>query len=401
MIKYMPLSTGSRATSGGRACMPPDSTDKPRRTSKNALGAIRKRASGMVLPLAMAICVLLSSLAAWTYIHPASISQRSSLLEQAASQINAQALIKGFSRPEETGSLSCPDVDSDGLSDYCGSATETTSSGQTATRVKVSAGQLLLAPGLSQSVAVRPLLTISNAMSAGNDLSLMPTGTSDIPAWTLSTSGIGESPHSGAFSVQRVQSRSESTHAVQERLKATFLSHLQISASSQRQKLTPDWAFSETLHLSHQADSAGTRFWPVNSGCQCACTRTRCKCSCYETSTWESSGNCVSASDAGSCQQVSSSTSPLLSRCTATPGKYCYLGAETWLAKRWAVSLYTPRATEGRACRPERVDTCPLTPKTGTTCTCAFDWPKPLSTERLAKLRLQFDAGQPRAVMNP
>lgn len=348
---------------------------------------------GVMLPIAMTICTLLLAIASWSFGSPTSTLEQSVMLDRTASQISSQALIKGFSRAEETGAPSCPDGNSDGLPDFCGSGVPDVVGGNIARYVKISAGQLQLAPGPASGTWQRPHLEMDASLNSGNDLSLLPASNPSGLAWTIALRSADRGNGDETTLLERSTSKSETSAAVQRRLKSTFIAHLQLSASSQRQALTPAWAFGQNLHLSYQNDSAGTRFTPVNSGCQCSCTRTRCKCACLEPSTWESTGNCVTATDAGTCTQAKDASGSTLFRCTAGPGKYCYLAGPSWLAKRWAISLFTPRATEGRACRPEGNDACPLPPKTGTLCTCAFDWPKPLSPDRLSRLRLQFESG--------
>ncbi len=348
---------------------------------------------GVMLPIAMAICTLLLAFASWSYCSTSSALEQSLKLDRSASQISSQALIKGFSRAEETGAPSCPDSNADGLPDFCGSGIQARAAGDIARYVKISAGQLQLAPGPDQGTQRKPRLEMDASLNTGNDLSTMPAGNPSGLAWKIALRSADRGHGDDTPMLERETSKNDVSAAVQRRLKSAFIAHLQLSASSQRQALSPAWAFEQGLHLSYQSDSAGTRFTPVNSGCQCACTRTRCKCACFETSVWESSGNCVTAADSGTCTQAKDANGSPVFRCTAAPGKYCYLAGQTWLAKRWAVSLYTPKATEGRACRPEGNDICPLPPKTGTLCTCAFDWPKPLSADRLSRLRLQFESG--------
>lgn len=382
----------------------------------------RRRPYGYILPVMAVLSTAILITLRWIQDPVLSVHANIQQLNDTVAQLVSQSLIKGFSRPEEAGAITCPDTDGNGQPNPCLTADDGLAHGRLANTVRIGPGQLTLAPGWLSPTQRPYTQSVNPIFSSGLDIAQQPltpmtpdssNGPPTPPAlrlaWgaykpertdTQTFNDASQSSLAGSTAslvAERVVSQSSQTTAVQTRLKTAFLAHLQQSAQHAGQRLSVDWAFAEQLHLSYEPDSSGTRFRPVASGCQCACTRQRCKCACLQSSRWESTGACFNAPDAGECSASPDVTGRAVSRCTATTGRYCYFTGDAWLSSRWAVSLYTPRASEGRACRPENHSLCPLTAKSGSTCTCLFDWPKPVSEDRLPHLRLQFSNGQARA----
>jgi hypothetical protein len=366
---------------------------------------------GLILPLLMLILGLLTM----ALPSGAGLTGTFSALTQASrlsgihEDIAAVSLIKGFSRPEELGAVNCPDTlpsgALDGISDPCSSTLSGLHSGAIPNISKTAYNQLTLSPSIQGNAPLATELWVNPDFASAQDIAISGStsavsvgGTLGSPptidiAWALGTSGGGVRPSSAQIreddsTLSRYRKTDQQRLDAQLRLQTAFLQQLKLSAGTIGHTLSPEWAFSETQHLRHDPVSSGQRFLPQLSGCQCRCTAVRCKCNCNQASQWLSSAPCQDQTDGGSCRSQADGT-----LCTANAQQYCYLKGAARLSSRWAVSLYSPRATQGKACRPERTYECPLAPKTGSECACQFDWPKPLDESRLQHLSLFFANG--------
>jgi hypothetical protein len=372
---------------------------------------------GFVLPMVALLLTVLTSMLANIRIAASQTPAWNSAAGQSLQQVGwlhealiTHALLKGYSNGGEVGSLTCHDTTGDQIAEWCPTATPELRNGSMATKSLVKNSNMTQAPSMGANISNKADLWLSTAFTSGNDLSeeaLLQTGfklnspngaTPSEPllvAWATKKNSFSHS----ADTVEDINgdlamSRGSRQHVsdVQLRIKSAFLDHLRLSASLNTTAVTAAYAFSETLHLKHVALSSGSRFSGVSSGCRCDCSKTECKCSCTSESEWASAGKCVSKTKSGTCRVLAGE-----SRCTAKSGEFCYFGDAAWLSNHWAVSLYTPRATVGKNCRPQRADQCPLIPSTSkstSNCQCEFDWPKVVTAARIEKLSLNFNEGK-------
>ncbi len=333
-----------------------------------------------------------------------------SVMTQAHENWISQSLIKGYSHPNELGNISCPDDNNDGLADSCKDSENSLHSGQPAHITKVFNGGLILHPGYTPTQGNWLKQSVDSNLSLGNDNALIsPTQKKPllasngqqlldhiVLAWSnqkaYQTIAWDATENNNLKLPRRYQ---QHRNDIEQRLKSTFNEQLNLSARNQQTTVNSDWAFKQTLHLKFNPNGLPLQFSPLVSGCQCSCTKTRCRCQCTEASQWASDGQCVSASDAGVCRN-----SVQGAQCQAGKNQACYFNGNSWLDNRWAVSIYAPRAVEGKSCRPINSFSCPLTAKVGSTCACQFDWPKTLTPERLNQLQLQITNGKPRSIWN-
>jgi hypothetical protein len=322
----------------------------------------------------------------------------------------SQSLIKGYSHANELGNITCPDENNDGIADSCKAATKALQNGKPAHISRVFNGGITLHPNHSSKQVAWLKQWVDGNLGLGNDNALT-TPTTNKPllakdgqqlldhivlAWSdqhpyQQIAWESTAPEDSNLKLPRRYQQHRND--IEQRLKSTFNEQLNLSARNQQTTVNSDWAFKQNLHLKFNPNGLPLQFTPLISGCQCNCTKTRCRCQCNEVSQWASDGQCVSASDAGLCRNNDQGA-----QCQAGKNQACYFNGNAWLENRWTVSLYSPRAVEGKSCRPIHSFSCPLTPKSGSTCACQFDWPKPLTAERLAQLQLQITNGKPRSI---